>query len=141
MEIIQENNQVKLQNLGFPELFQFISLDLSTAFDLALSYLMEMVKKEKQMLSRADARSLPCRSSSSWERKQIPQYCALMLSLCDFLISTQHSTRTPIYKICCSFCCCPCKHWTWVAEEILAYGKKLRSTHCKELPLFKIMQY
>ena len=36
MEIIQENNQVKLQNLGFPELFQFISLDLSTAFDLGV---------------------------------------------------------------------------------------------------------
>ena len=34
---------------------------------------------------------------------------------------------------CC--CCLPCNHcsnWTWVVEEILAFGARLRSTHCRE---------
>ena len=47
---------------------------------------------------------------------------------------TSHSGRLGWF-----FCCCrllPCNHcsnWTWVLEEISAYGSKLRSTHCREL--------
>ena len=32
--------------------------------------------------------------------------------------------------------CLPCNHcsnWTWVVEEILAFGTRLRSTHCREI--------
>ena len=41
--------------------------------------------------------------------------------------------------MCC--CCLPCKHcsnWTWVVEEILAYGNRLRSTHCREFHYLKL---
>ena len=37
-------------------------------------------------------------------------------------------------------CCLPCNHcinWTWVVEEILAFGTRLRSTHCKEFNYLK----
>ena len=40
---------------------------------------------------------------------------------------------------CC--CCLPCNHfsnWTWVVGEILAYGNRLRSTHCREFPYLKL---
>ena len=39
------------------------------------------------------------------------------------------------------WCCIPCGHcsnWTWVVGDILAFGTRLRSTHCRELvPLFE----
>ena len=49
--------------------------------------------------------------------------------------------RTPIARnlICC--CCLPCNHcsnWTWVVEEILAFGTRLRSTHCREFNYLKL---
>ena len=37
-------------------------------------------------------------------------------------------------------CCLPCNHcsnWTWV-EEILAFGTRLRSTHCREFNYLKL---
>ena len=37
---------------------------------------------------------------------------------------------------CC--CCLPCNHcsnFTWVVEEILAYGNRLRSTPCRDVIL------
>ena len=40
---------------------------------------------------------------------------------------------------CC--CCLPCNHcsnWTWVVEEILAFGTRLRSTHCREFNYLKL---
>ena len=41
---------------------------------------------------------------------------------------------------CC--CCLPCNHcrrsWTWVVEEILAFGNRLRSTHCREFNYLKL---
>ena len=40
---------------------------------------------------------------------------------------------------CC--CCLPCNHcsnWTWVVEEILAFGTRLRSTQCKEFKYLKL---
>ena len=42
-----------------------------------------------------------------------------------------------IYKELCNLsqngCCLQCNHcskWTWVVEEIFAFGNRLRSTHC-----------
>ena len=38
-------------------------------------------------------------------------------------------------------CCLPCNHcsnWTWVVKEILAFGTRLRSTHCKEFNYLKL---
>ena len=48
-----------------------------------------------------------------------------------------------IYK---SICCCLrrlsfCSNWTWVVEEILAYGNRLRSMHCREFPYFKLCRH
>ena len=50
------------------------------------------------------------------------------------------SFAADIYKLfnstekgCCY--CLPCNHcsnWTWAVEQILAYGNRLRSTHCRE---------
>ena len=40
---------------------------------------------------------------------------------------------------CC--CCLPCNHcsnWTWVVLEILAFGTRLRSTHCREFNYLKL---
>ena len=40
---------------------------------------------------------------------------------------------TPSIQMCC--CCSPCNlcsNWTRVVEEILAFGTRLRSTHCRE---------
>ena len=40
---------------------------------------------------------------------------------------------------CC--CCLPCNHCsnrTWVVEEILAFGTRLRSTHCREFNYLKL---
>ena len=40
---------------------------------------------------------------------------------------------------CCR--CLPCNHcsnWTWVVEEILAFGTRLRSTHCSEFYYLKL---
>ena len=42
-------------------------------------------------------------------------------------------------SICC--CCLPCNHcsnWTWVVEEILAFGTRLLSTHCREFNYLKL---
>ena len=39
---------------------------------------------------------------------------------------------------CC--CCLPCNHcsnWTWVVEETLANVNRLRSTHCRGVPLIE----
>ena len=33
---------------------------------------------------------------------------------------------------CCSLLCDYCNNWTWVVEEILAYGNRLRFRHCRE---------
>ena len=38
-------------------------------------------------------------------------------------------------------CCLPCNHcsnWIWVVKEILAYGNRLRSTHCREFRYMKL---
>ena len=38
-------------------------------------------------------------------------------------------------------CCLPCNHcsnWTWVVEEILAFGNRLRSTYCREFNYLKL---
>ena len=47
--------------------------------------------------------------------------------------------RTVPLFICC--CCLPCNHcsnWTWVVEEISAFGNMLRSTHCMEFNYLKL---
>ena len=39
------------------------------------------------------------------------------------------------------YTCLPCNHcssWTWIVEEMLADGSRLRSTHFKKFPYFKI---
>ena len=39
--------------------------------------------------------------------------------------------------------CLPCNHcsnWTWVVEEILPYGNRLRFTQCREFPIFEPVQ-
>ena len=44
-------------------------------------------------------------------------------------------------KCCCCCCCLPCNHcsnWTWFVKEILAFGTRLRSTHCKEFNYLKL---
>ena len=45
-----------------------------------------------------------------------------------------------VHNCCC--CCCRlpsnhCRNWAWVVEEILAYGNRLRSTHCREFHYLK----
>ena len=47
------------------------------------------------------------------------------------------------YLLSSPFCCCclPCNHcsnWTWVVEEMFAYGYRLRSTHCREFHYLKL---
>ena len=37
---------------------------------------------------------------------------------------------------CC--CCLPCNHCTWVVEEILDFGTRLRSTHGREFNYLKL---
>ena len=39
---------------------------------------------------------------------------------------------------CCSLPCNNCSKWTWVVEEILAFGTRLRSTHCWEFNYLKL---
>ena len=56
-------------------------------------------------------------------------------------LSGNHSDR--MIAICLKKCCrcLPCDHcsnWTWVVEEILAYGDRLRSTHCREFHYMKL---
>ena len=34
--------------------------------------------------------------------------------------------------------CNHCSNWTWVVEEILAFGTRLRSTHCREFNYLKL---
>ena len=47
-----------------------------------------------------------------------------------------------IYISICACCCClPCNHcsnWTQVVKEILTFGTRLRSTHCKKLNYLKL---
>ena len=47
--------------------------------------------------------------------------------------------RLCINRICC--CCLLCNHcsnWTWVVEEIFAFGTRLRSTHFREFNYLKL---
>ena len=39
---------------------------------------------------------------------------------------------------CCRLLCNHCSNWTWVVKEILAFGTRLRSTHCWELNYLKL---
>ena len=39
---------------------------------------------------------------------------------------------------CCGLPCNHCSNWTWVVEEILAFGTRLRSTHCREFNYLKL---
>ena len=55
---------------------------------------------------------------------------------------TRNTTWKPSLQIpgkCC--CCLPCTHcsnWTWVADQILAYGYRLHSTHYREFLYLKL---
>ena len=46
------------------------------------------------------------------------------------------STTLERKGICAPLMCClqcnHCSNWTWVVEEILVYGNRLRSTYCRE---------
>ena len=57
------------------------------------------------------------------------------------LTSIRPSVKSgPGYQLRCC-CCLPCNHcsnWTWVVEEILAFGTRLRSTHCREFNFLKL---
>ena len=44
---------------------------------------------------------------------------------------------TYIHTCCCCLPCNHCSNWTWVVEEILAFGTRLRSTHCREFNYLK----
>ena len=39
---------------------------------------------------------------------------------------------------CCCLLCNHCSNRTWVVEEILAFGNRLRSTHCREFHYLKL---
>ena len=41
-------------------------------------------------------------------------------------------TITHPYHYCCCLPCNHCSYLTWVVEEILAFGNRPRSTHCRE---------
>ena len=40
------------------------------------------------------------------------------------------------FTLCCRWFHNICSNWTWVVEAILTHGYSLRSTHCREFPLF-----
>ena len=40
---------------------------------------------------------------------------------------------------CCCLLCNHCNNWTWVVEVFLAFGTRLRSTHCREFYLYQTM--
>ena len=61
----------------------------------------------------------------------------------NFLKVFKHSFRCSYSRIynfpwlcgqqnCLSWPCNHCRNWTWVVKEILAYGDRLRSTHCRD---------
>ena len=52
-------------------------------------------------------------------------------------VQTRYYPRIVCYR------CLPCNHCSnraWVVKEILAFGNRLRSTHCRRFPLFETMQ-
>ena len=51
-----------------------------------------------------------------------------------------YSYRHPVggNLCCCCLLCDHCSNWTWVAEEILAFGNRLRSTHCRQFNYLKL---
>ena len=56
-----------------------------------------------------------------------------ILSITGGSLLRPHFLPPQSYFNCCR--CLPCNHcsnWTWVVEEILAFGTRLRSTHCRE---------
>jgi len=50
--------------------------------------------------------------------------------------------RFPVRLYRWSCCCClpynHCSNWTWVVKEILAFGIRLRSTHCRDFNYLKL---
>ena len=44
----------------------------------------------------------------------------------------------PIHICCCCLPCNHCSNWTWGVLEFLAFGTRLRSTHCREFKYLKL---
>ena len=69
--------------------------------------------------------------------------CSLQSSRLQYLSQASSSClkeKCRFNSCCCS--CYPCNHsnLTWVVDEILDYGIRLRSMRCKELPFLKLCE-
>ena len=42
------------------------------------------------------------------------------------------------YLLCCCLPCNHCSNWTWVVEEILPFGTRMRCTHCRVFNYLKL---
>ena len=62
-----------------------------------------------------------------------------MCIICFFLSQCflQNFSNISMLYFCCSLPCNHCSNWTWVVEEILAYGNRLRSMHCRKFRCIK----
>ena len=65
---------------------------------------------------------------------ELPSYISTMV----IAYGHDNSELNCIIHGCC--CCLPCNHcsnWTWLVEEVLAFGNRLRYTHCREFHYMK----